>query len=201
MGRGLLVLVLGGLALAAGFVSATWWESSQRPAPVVEFPVSWSTELSPSVVHDGHLEEGNNESYAFTVRDANITWTETRLVWEEDSGETSTFRVNVTSPWGETWTNETNDEIVVVEVHVAEVPGASSVNATSQAEATDSAYNRFVSVRGQGTWEVEVTLVEAPGQRPVPGSDVETQPDGDNDYQIQFRYETYQASVEDEALG
>ncbi len=195
MDRGSVMLVAGGVLLAAGFVAASWWESSQRPDPILEFPVSFSEQFSPVVVDEGHLEEGDNETYAFRIDDLNVSWTETRLVWEEDSGEVSTFRVNVTSPWGQTWTNETRDEVVVVRVDVVEVPQGGWVNATGVGEADASAFQRFASERGMGLWEVEVTLVEAPGQRPIPGSSIETRPDGDNSYDLQFRYAFFEGTV------
>lgn len=201
MDKGVVLLVAGGVGLAAGLGVVAWLEGSQAGPALLMFPVSWSEEASPPASHEGFLEEGEEESFTFGVEEANVSWTETRLVWEEDSGERSTFRVNVTAPNGTVWSNETREEVVVVRAGGAPVPEERRVNATSHDAAMRSMAERFTDERGLGTWTVTVTLVEAPGQRPVPGLDVETQPDGDQDYQVQFRYGYYEAVVDPRPLG
>lgn len=196
MERRTVILAAAGVLLVAALAGVLWVEAEEGPEPVVAFPVDWETERSTPVTHEDELEEGGSETYEFRVEAANLTRIEARLVWEDDAGAPDRFRLNLTTPQGRTMSNESPNGTVALDADVSAVPGERTVNATGLAEARETAQRRHGTDAGQGTWTVTVTLVSAPGQRPVPGSQLEIEEDGSNSYQLGFSYETYAAQVQ-----
>lgn len=196
MERRTVILAAAGVLLLAALAGVLWAEGQESPSPVVAFPVTWDTERASPVTNEGELEEGESESYAFQIEEANLTTVATRLIWEDDGGGRDRFRLNLTTPQGRTFSNASANGTVTLRANVTQVPTESSVNATGLAEAREQTVRRHGSTAGQGVWTVTVTLTSAPGQRPVPGSDVEIEEDGSNSYQLVFAYETFAAQVQ-----
>lgn len=190
-----------GILLAGALAGVLWAEAREGPDPVLAFPASWSTETSQPATHEDELDEGESETYTFAVTQRNLTRAEARLVWEDDSGGRDRFRVNLTTPDGQLYTNASMNGTIGLPVEVAQVPEASTVNGTDLAAARQRAQDRYASTLGQGTWTVQVTLESAPGQRPVPGQEVEVEGDGSNSYQLQFAYETYAVELDPRPVG
>lgn len=196
MERRTVILAATGVVLLAALAGVLWAEGQEGPSPVVTFPVTWDTERTSPVTNEGELEEGESESYAFQVEQANVTTVATRLVWEDDGGGRDRFRLNLTTPQGRTFSNASANGTLALRANVTQVPTERAVNATGLAEAREQTVRRHGSTAGQGVWTVTVTLTSAPGQRPVPGSDVEIEEDGSNSYQLVFAYETFAAQVQ-----
>lgn len=196
MERRTVILAAAGVILLAALAGVLWAEAEEGPAPVVAFPVEWSTERSTPVSHEDELEEGESETYEFPVEADNVTRIEARLVWEDDAGAPDRFRLNLTTPQGRTLSNASPNGTVAISLNVSEVPDENTVNASGLAEAREASQRRHATTAGQGTWTATVTLTSAPGQRPVPGSEVEIEEDGSNSYQLGFSFETYAAEVQ-----
>jgi len=189
------------LALVLALAGVLWAEAREAPEPLVGFEATWTTEAADPFTGSGELEEGESAEYAVLVPEANLTRAEARLVWEDDSGQPDRFRVNVTTSEDRLHTNASRNGTVTVSVNGSQVPEASTVEATDRDEARERAVDRYTSTVGQGTWTIQVTLEDAPGQRPVPGSQVELDEDGSNDFQLQFDRWHYQVELATPGAG
>lgn len=198
MDRRLVISIAGGVLLAVALVGVLLAEADDGGRTVLTFPIAWSTEDGPTSTRTGTLEEGENESFGIGVAPTNVTEVEVRLVWEDDVGERDTFRLSVTPPGGPERTNASRNGTVVLTFPLASVPDAQSINASDPEAARQQALDRFTTRQGQGTWNVTVTLESAPGQRPVPNApQLETEPDGSNDYQMSVSFSRYTGQVAD----
>lgn len=202
MDRKVLVGIGAGVFLAATLVGALFIEASNDPAPRLAFPLTWTTEEGPATTQRGELQEGENETVPVGLSARNVTEVQVRLVWQDDGGERDRFRLTVAPPDGPERSNESRNGSIVLRFRLGSVPVATTVNGTTHAEAVERATSRFSSSQGTGNWTTRVTLLEAPGVRPVAEApQLETQPDGNNTYRLRFSYESYRAQVGPQPRG
>lgn len=200
--RRLVVSIVGGVLLVAALVGVLLAEAGDTPDPIVAFPVSWSVDNGPPETRSDTLAEGESTTYEIEVGEPNLTRVEVRLVWQDDVGRPDRFRMDLTPPQGSTQKNASRNGTVVLEVPLAPVPDAATVNATDPQEARQAALERFQARQGVGTWTITVTLEDAPGQQPVSGApQIETEEDGANDFQLRFTYARYGATVTEMPVG
>lgn len=185
------VLLLAGLVAVLAF---TGGEAEQTP---LAYSVEWPVEPGPTTVRSDDLDEGRNESYTFQLDRANVTRVAVQLAWEDDVGRPDEFRIEVTPPNGTPVTNASRNETVNVTFDLQQAPAVSVVEATNRSEARQRLAEQATS-GGQGTWQVRVTLTDAPGRRPVPEApQLETEPDGSNSYNLTFGHHAFYAEIGD----
>lgn len=202
MERTVLVGVAGGVLLAATLVGVLYLEAGDAPEPSLAFELAWSTEQGPSATQSGTLQEGENATLPAAVQEPNVTEVEVRLVWQDDVGDRDRFRLNVTPPEGAMRTNTSRNGTVVLRFPFASVPNATQINASSRPAARELVAERFGTTAGVGNWTVQVTLVSAPGQRPVSEApQLETEPDGENTYRLRFSYDRYVGTLSRASTG
>lgn len=185
-----------GLALLAALVAVLAFTGSEADNRPLAYGVDWPVEPGPATTRSGELEEGRNETYAFELDRTNVTEVSVQLAWEDDVGEPDEFELRVTPPDGSTATNTSRNETVNLTFDIQGPPNLGVVEAVNRSQASDRvAQEAFRD--GNGTWEVRVTLEDAPGRRPVPGANLETEPDGSNSYELTFAHEAYHAEIGD----
>lgn len=189
---------LGGatLVLAAAFVGALALTGGEADAQPLAYDVSWPVEQGPATTRSDELREGQSETYTFELERANVTNVTVVLEWEDDVGEPDTFHMEVTAPNGTTVANASANETIRFPFDVADPPELETVEATNRSLARERLADESTD-EGQGTWQVEVTLEEAPGRRPIPGAQLETEPDGGNGYQLTFAHDAFHGELGD----
>lgn len=183
-----------GLALAlVGVLALTGGEAEDRP---LAYDVAWLVEQGPATTREDELEEGRSQTYTFDVRQANVTNVSVRLDWDDDVGQPDTFTVEVRPPEDPAAVNTSENETIDLRFAVGQAPRLAVLEATNRSQARDRVAEEASSA-GQGSWEIEVTLEDAPGHRPLPGTQLETEPDGANDYELTFTYDVFHAEIGD----
>lgn len=190
-----LILGAAGLALLAALVAVLAFTGSQAEDQTLAYNVSWTVEPGPATTRSGELEEGRNETYAFPLDRANITEVTVQLAWQDDVGQPDKFLVEATPPGGDPLANASRNGTVNLTFPIQAPPEMGVVEASNRSQAHERIAQEAAR-EANGTWEIEVTLEDAPGRRPVPGaSDVETEPDGSNSYELTFAHEAYHAEL------
>ncbi len=199
MERQVLVGIIAGVVLLGGLVGVFMYEARNAPEPSLTYPVRWSVDDGGQVQRSERLEEGQEADFSFNVSQPNATQVRVRLTWQDDVGQPDRFNLTVTNPATQrTETLSSTNGTISVSYPLTPVPGTANVTASDADAARQAVASEHTSHLGQTTWPVTVTLVSAPGQRPVPqAGSIETQPDGANRFQLTFSYEVYRATIQD----
>lgn len=191
------VIGAGALLLLAALVGVLAFTSDEADTQPLAYPVTWALEPGPSTTRSDTLEEGRNETYTFELSRPNVTRVTVRLNWTDDVGDPDRFRVRAVPPNGSPAVNESTNGSVTLPFDVAVVPTSSTVTGESEAEARNRTLEEATDA-GQGAWQVRVTLLEAPGRRPVAEApQLETEPDGSNGYNLTFAHRAFHAELGD----
>lgn len=192
-----LVLGVVGVLLLATLVAVLAFTGKEADTQPLTYEVDWPVEPGPATTRSDELEEGRNESYTFSLERPNVTQVTVELNWTDDTGEPDRFRLEVTPPNGERVSNESENGTIAFDFEFAEPPTLANVTAANESQAREEVANMSTS-QGQGSWEVTVTLVQAPGRQPVSGApQIETEPDGSNSYNLTFAHEAFRAEISD----
>lgn len=183
-----------GVVLLAALVAVLAFTGSEADGRPLAYDVEWPVEPGPSTTRSGTLEEGRNASYTFELDRPNVTEVRLQLSWEDDSGDPDRFQLRAAPPNGTAVTNASRNETINLTFELQQPPGLDTVEAQNRSQAQQQVAQRATRAGG-GVWEVEVTLEEAPGRRPVPGADLETEPDGSNSYELTFAHEAFHAEL------
>jgi len=183
------------LALLAGLVAVLAFTGGDADATALAYGVEWSLEEGPATVEEGELEEDRNRTHTFELSRANVTEVTVRLNWTDDVGEPDEFRMEVRPPNGTPITNTSRNETIETALELRPVPQLDIVEAVNRSMARQQV-DQAASEEGQGTWEIQVSLEDAPGRRPVSEApDLETEPDGSNSYQVTFSHRVFYAEL------
>jgi hypothetical protein len=190
------VLVVAAAAvLVAALVAVLAFSGSEAGNQPLAYNVEWPVEPGPSTTRSDELAEGRNETYTFELARANVTEVTVTLTWEDDTGEPDRFSLEVRPPNGTPATNASRNGTIELAFPLQTAPQQGSLEAQNRSQAREQADEQATD-RGRGDWEVQVTLEDAPGRRPVPGAeDVETEPDGSNSYELTFAHEAFHAEL------
>lgn len=191
-----LVLAAAGLALLAALVAVLAFTGSEADNRPLAYGVDWPVEPGPATTRSGELEEGRNETYAFELERPNVTRVRIQLAWEDDVGQPDEFQLWVDPPEGSPATNASRNGTVNLTFPVQDPPDLEVVEASNRSNVRERVAEESLW-EGNGTWQVRVSLEDAPGRRPVPGADLETEPDGANTYELTFAHEAYHAEIGD----
>ncbi len=195
----MVVGIVGGAVLLAGMIGVFVYEAQNAPAPSLTFPVRWSVDDGSQVQRNGELEEGQEQDFGFNLSRPNATSVQIRLTWQDDVGQPDRFNLTITNPaTQQTETFSSTNETISVTYPLNPVPEVANVTATDASQARQMLTEEHTSRLGQAIWPATVTLVSAPGQRPIPqAGSIETQPDGQNSFQISFSYDAYRGTVQE----
>lgn len=182
------------LALLAGLVAVLAFTGGEAGSTPLAYGVEWPVEEGPSTVEESELEEGRNETHTFELARANVTHVTVTLTWSDDVGQPDEFRLAVHPPNGTEIANASRNETIEIGFPLASPPQLDLVEAANRSQARERVAEE-ASEAGQGTWEVVVSLADAPGRRPVPGADLETEPDGSNTYNLTFSHRAFYAEI------
>lgn len=183
-----------GVVLLAALVAVLAFTGSEADEGPLAYGVEWPVEPGPATTRTGELEEGRNETYSFELDRPNVTEVRLELAWEDDVGEPDRFQLRAVPPNGTPVTNASRNGTLNVTFELQPPPETATVEAENRSQARQRLDERATRA-GAGTWEVQVTLEEAPGRRPVPGADLETEPDGSNSYELTFAHQAFHAEL------
>lgn len=197
MERDAVIGIAGGVVLVAALVVVLVAESGSAPETQLTYPVQWLEAEAGTTREEQQLAEGEQAQLQFGLPARNVTTVELLLQWTDDSGNPDTFNLSVEGPGGEPVAVASSDTgEIVLRFELNPLPAATNVRATDQTAAARQLVQDHASDDGRGTWTATVTLASAPGQRPVPQvPDLEVQPDGSNNFTLQFSYDVYRAQV------
>jgi hypothetical protein len=166
------------------------------------FNISWAPREVAAGEHEGDLAPGESQDIPFTVTDTNVTRVTAVLSWSDEpvagqETEPDLFRVNVTSPSGETRSflgrNEGPSGALTAAFVVNGFPASTQVLAEDHAEALELAHRASPARReGTGDWTATVTLIEAGGLALVP--------DPGNAWTLRLFVQTFVPAVGDPVL-
>lgn len=190
-----MILGAAGLVLAAALVAVLAFTGGEAEDTPLAYEVSWPVEPGPATVRSSQLDEGRNESYQFALDRSNVTEVTVRLGWDDDVGEADRFRLRVTPPNGSPVEETSRNESINLTFEFNDPPDLDSVEASNRSEANQRIRQEATDA-GRGTWQAHVTLMDAPGRRPVPeASQLETEPDGSNRYNVTFAHQAFYAEL------
>lgn len=199
----MVVGIVGGAVLLAGMIGVFIYEAQNAPATSLTFPVRWTVDDASQVQRNGQLDEGQERDLRFNLSRSNATSAQIRLTWEDDVGQPDRFNLTITNPaTQQTETFSSTNGTISVTYPLNPVPEVANVTAEDASQARQRLAEEHTGRLGQAIWPATVTLVDAPGQRPVPqAGSIETQPDGQNSFQISFSYEAYRGTVQEAQIG
>lgn len=183
-----------GVVLLAALVAVLAFTGSEADGRSLAYDVEWPVEPGPATTRSGQLEEGRNDSYTFELDRPNVTEVRLQLTWEDDGGQPDRFQLRAAPPNGTAVTNASRNETINLTFELQQPPELATVEAENRSQAQQQVAQQATRA-GAGVWEVEVTLEDAPGRRPVPGADLETEPDGSNSYELTFAHDAFHAEL------
>lgn len=195
----MVVGIVGGAVLLVGMIGVFLYEAQNAPTPNLTFPVRWSVDDGSQVQRNGELEEDEEQDFSFDLPRPNATRVQIQLTWEDDVGQPDRFNLTITNPaTQQTETFSSDNGTISVTYPLNPVPEVANVTAAEASQARQMIADEHTGQLGQATWPATVTLVSAPGQRPVPqAGSIETQPDGENSFRISFSFEIYRGTVQE----
>lgn len=190
-----LVFGAAGLVLLAGLVGVLAFSGEEAETQPLVYNVSWPVEPGPAVLRTDELQENRSERYAFELNRPNVTRVTVRLNWTDDVGDADRFRVRVVPPEGQPVVNESANGSLAVRLPLATPPAVNAVSAENRSHVRSQLLDEARET-GRGTWQVNVTLLEAPGRRPVAQApQLETEPDGSSEYNLTFAHRAFHAEI------
>lgn len=183
--------VVGSLVLIAAMAGVFLYERGQFD----DYTITWGTAEGVLASDDGTLSQGASQSFEAVVAHEGVARVRAVVTWTDDAGDPDTFEVVVRDPGGAEVDRQSGSSgEVMAEATVTEAPARTSVAARSPEDARDQAMAGLDASAGQGTWTVEVLLVEAPGTT-LPGANVEAAADGSNDFDVEVVLVTWDARL------